>query len=292
MLRPEMRIDCDGGKPRSPGDRLSTRSRRLRIRSAVASLPPSTLQIRAGHVAREIRCQKMHAARHLDGLRQAAHGDRRRRAPRGSAPRSPPRRARMSSTMRVWISPGHTELTPDVVARMIQRHAARDLDDGALARAVGHVIRLAVQPPFRGDVHDRAACRRLACGAPRRGSDRTAHRRSPPWSRATAHRWCRGDRRCRECRRCSPARRGRPSRSRVARRADSQAPGGEQIRRGELRPAAPRPDGRRPRRRPRVASRPATMTLAPASANARAQASPMPVVEPVTSTAFPAKIHG
>jgi hypothetical protein len=32
------------------------------------------------------------------------------------------------------------------------------------------------------------------------------------------------------------------------------------------------------------------MTLAPDCANARAQASPIPVVEPVTKTAFPAKI--
>src|SRR6202022_1057105 len=51
--------------------------------------------------------------------------------------------------------PRTNRIHPEVILSVIGGHAARDLDDCPLAGAVGNMIRLAVESPLRGDVHDR-----------------------------------------------------------------------------------------------------------------------------------------
>ena len=102
----------------------------------------------------------MHATRDLHGMSQAPHGNSRGELAKIVGGIAAAFRENVIHHSRVDLAGTH-RIDADVVARMIERHAAGDLNHGPLAGAVGYVIGFAVQAPLGGDVDDRPLAGRL-----------------------------------------------------------------------------------------------------------------------------------
>src|SRR5882672_11163164 len=103
----------------------------------------------------------MHAMRDFNGAGQPAHRDSRREFPQIVRRIAAALGENVVDHPRVDLA-GAYRIDADIVARMIQGHAAGDLNHRSLARAVGDMVGFAVEAPLRSDVHDRSAAGRGA----------------------------------------------------------------------------------------------------------------------------------
>ena len=95
----------------------------------------------------------MHATRDFRGMCQSPHGDSRREV--AQILRGIPAAFGENVIDHAGMNlTGAHRIDADIVARMIQGHAAGDLNHRSLAGAVSHMIGFAVEAPFRRDVHD------------------------------------------------------------------------------------------------------------------------------------------